>query len=149
MNETKKQWLARIVTGGLSAVLLLLVLLYIWDAIPFMGHGLNFRSPAAVLADWLKLYPGLLAANLLFAFLLGAEVGVATLPFADSGRELVVRSLVHFAVTAATVGAWGCPTCGSGYRSCDRFSFFLDFCDLFEGGDSSVSTYSLMILRAL
>lgn len=106
MNETKRQWVIRIVTGGLSAALLLLALLYIWDAIPLMGGGLDFRSPAAVLGDWLRLYPGLLAANLLFAFLLGAETGVATLPFADSGRELVARSLAHFAVTAATVTGW-------------------------------------------
>ncbi len=32
---------------------------------------------------------------------LGAAAGVATLPFADDGRSLVLRSLAHFAVTAA------------------------------------------------
>ncbi len=31
---------------------------------------------------------------------LGAAAGVATLPFADDGRSLVLRSLAHFAVTA-------------------------------------------------
>ena len=33
--------------------------------------------------------------------LFGAEVGIATLPFADSGRELVVSALIHYAVTSA------------------------------------------------
>ena len=36
--------------------------------------------------------------------LFGAEVGVATLPFAGDGSALVGRTLAHFALTAATVG---------------------------------------------
>ena len=38
--------------------------------------------------------------------LFGAEVGVATLPFAGDGPALVGRTLAHFALTAATVGLW-------------------------------------------
>lgn len=38
--------------------------------------------------------------------LFGAEVGVATLPFAGDGSALVGRTLAHFALTAATVGLW-------------------------------------------
>lgn len=41
----------------------------------------------------------------LFA-LLGAEVGVATLPFAGEGRILVLRTLAHFALTAGTMALW-------------------------------------------
>ena len=36
----------------------------------------------------------------LLCFALGAAVGLATLPFADEGRALVVQSLGHFALTA-------------------------------------------------
>lgn len=39
-------------------------------------------------------------ATLAVSVLLGAVVGLATLPFADGGRELVVRSLAHFVLTA-------------------------------------------------
>ena len=52
--------------------------------------------------------------NLCLAILAGAEVGVATLPFADSGRELVARSLVHFLVMSATVGLWAAVNFGVG-----------------------------------
>ena len=38
--------------------------------------------------------------------LFGAEVGLATLPFAGDGSALVGRTLAHFALTAATVGLW-------------------------------------------
>lgn len=36
----------------------------------------------------------------------GAEAAVATLPFADTGKAVVVRSLAHFAVMTATMWAW-------------------------------------------
>ena len=43
-------------------------------------------------------------------FALGAGAGVATLPFADSGRELVVRSLAHFGYIAGVFSllVWLC-----------------------------------------
>ena len=42
--------------------------------------------------------------------LFGAVVAVSTLPFADGGRELVVRSLAHFCATALSFSAllWVC-----------------------------------------
>ena len=38
--------------------------------------------------------------------LFGAEAGAATLPFADEGRPLLLRSLAHFAVMTVTMWAW-------------------------------------------
>ena len=38
--------------------------------------------------------------------LFGAEVGVATLPFAGEGSAVGGRTVAHFALTAATVGLW-------------------------------------------
>ncbi len=46
------------------------------------------------------------ALGLLLWFAFGAEIGVATLPFADGGATLVCRTLLHFAAMAATVAAW-------------------------------------------
>ena len=108
MTETKRQWLVRALVGGLAGAALLLAFEYIWDAMPWFGHDWRFGNPFQVWADWFR-YGDFLpfpAANLCLWFLAGAEAGVATLPFADSGRELVVRSLIHYAATAATVSAW-------------------------------------------
>ena len=104
MTEFKKEWLPRIFTGALAGVAAYLLLS--WLAQPgslFSGPTdlaftfcLNSDVPEAV---------GLILGLLLWA-LFGAEAGVATIPFADSGKELVLHSALHFAVTAATAAAW-------------------------------------------
>ena len=108
MTDTKRQWLVRGLTGGLAGVALLLAFEYVWDAIPWFGHDWRFGNPFQVWADWFRVgdflpFP---AANLLLCFLMGTEAGIATLPFADNGKELVTRSLIHYAVTTATVSVW-------------------------------------------
>ncbi len=73
----------------------------------------NNAGPRAVLGGALGLQIGLILipyfitdtrspslAVCLLCAALGAAAGVATLPFADDGRSLVLRSLAHFAVTA-------------------------------------------------
>lgn len=115
MEELKRQWLPRVLTGGLVGVALLLAFVYLFDAMPWMSHSWHFRNPFIVLGGWLLHgwgYPAAPAANLCLCFLMGAEAGVATLPFADSGRELVARSLAHFAVMSATVGLWAAVNFG-------------------------------------
>lgn len=107
--DGKKQALNRMLIGGLIGTALLLAFVYIFDAMPWMSHIWHFRNPFVVWGDWLLRgwgYPASPVVNLCLCFLMGAEVGAATLPFADSGRELVVRSLVHFAVMSLTVGLW-------------------------------------------
>lgn len=109
MEEIKKQWIPRALVGGIIGIVLLLAFVYVFDAMPWMSHIWHFRNPFAVWAEWLidgYGWPTPPLPNLCLCFLMGAEVGIATLPFADSGRELVVRSLLHFVVTAATVGLW-------------------------------------------
>lgn len=51
--------------------------------------------------EWL----GVLLSFALFA-LFGAEIGVATLPFAGEGKALLARSLAHFGVMALTLWVW-------------------------------------------
>lgn len=106
MTETKRQWLVRVLAGGLAGIAAHLLLGYLLGCFSLIGPAgfSGFRFPDCGFPyklEWL----GVLLSFALFA-LFGAEVGMATLPFAESGRELVVRSLIHYAVTAATVSVW-------------------------------------------
>lgn len=102
--STKKQWLIRSLTGGLLGMAVLLLIGYLAGSFSIYGdnsfRGLMLVDGAMVLrlGGWEEL-----AVTVQFAlfFLLGAVVGVSTLPFADGGRALALRSLAHFAVTAA------------------------------------------------
>ena len=106
LTDNKKQMLIRAFIGGCIGVALHVLLGYLLGCFTLFGpsHFTGFEFPYCNFPyelEWL----GVLLSFALWT-LFGAEVGVATLPFADSGRELVVRSLLHFAVTAATVGLW-------------------------------------------
>ena len=74
--------------------------------------SLFIGSPSALVLELLNCgFPrGLEGLGIALSFalyaLFGAEVGVATLPFAGDGSALVGRTLAHFALTAATVGLW-------------------------------------------
>ena len=91
MKEVRRSGMARILTGG--------------------ALGLVF---SVVLASYIVGSRGPSAAVCLLCVGLGAAAGVATLPFADDGKTLVLRSAAHFAVTsvlfillAARLGARG------------------------------------------
>ena len=104
--STKQQWLIRVLTGGLLGMAALLLIGCLAGSFSIYGdnsfRGLMLVDGAMVLR--LGGWEGL-AVTVQFAlfFLLGAVVGVSTLPFADEGRALALRSLAHFAVTAALV----------------------------------------------
>ena len=95
MDGSKMRCLSRAAAGGAAG--LLLAALYQG---PLFAGGYSAPALCAPLIERVGL-PWAIAVTCALAFALGAAAGVATLPFADSGRELVVRSLVHFAVTAA------------------------------------------------
>ena len=106
MEKIKRQWLCRILTGALAGVAAHVLLGYVLGSFSLFGPArfTGFVFPYCGFPreiEWL----GVLLSFALFA-LFGAEVGIATIPFADSGRELVVRSLIHYTVTAATVCLW-------------------------------------------
>lgn len=95
MEEFKKQWLLRALIGGLAGLLLAAL----FRAALFQG---GFAIPALcqpLIGRVGMAWAVAIVCALLFG--LGAMAGVATLPFADSGRELVLQSLAHFAITAA------------------------------------------------
>ncbi len=97
MEKMREQWIPRGLSGGFAGVLLAAAG---WGAL-FQG-GYSAPPLCKPLIDWVGLHWAAAVTFALF-FALGAAAGVATLPFADSGRALVVQSLLHFAVTA---GLW-------------------------------------------
>ena len=106
LTDNKKQAAVRMLAGAAAGVLAHILLGYLLGAFTLFGpsHFTGFEFPYCNFPyelEWL----GVLLSFALWA-LFGAEVGVATLPFADSGRELVARSLAHYVVTSATVGVW-------------------------------------------
>lgn len=107
MEEFKKQWLSRALTGGLAVTALLLSYVYV-DQMSFVDNHGTIPNPFAVWAHWFEHDPAPWSplVNLCLAFLTGVEIGLATLPFPDSGRKLVLRSLAHYGVMAVTMGAW-------------------------------------------
>lgn len=123
MDEFKKDWLPRILVGALLGLAAYLAGVWVLDAMPWMSHIWSFHNPLRV---WrLLFYPSPLEGvlDLLLWAVFGAEVAVATLPFADTGREVVARSLLHFAVTALTVGVW--TALNFGWREIPLFLFLL------------------------
>ena len=105
--DDTKQAQRRITLGILAGIAVHILLSYLLGMQAFLGPEIAavFICPTcsfpAPFAGW-----GILLSYLLFA-LLGAEIGVSTLPFADCGRTLVLRTLAHFALMAATVALWG------------------------------------------
>lgn len=105
--DDKKQALRRITLGAVVGIAVHLLLAYVLGTLGFFGDGVAavFSSPTCSFPSPLE-GCGILLSYLLFA-LLGAEVGASTLPFADCGRTLVLRTLAHFTLMAATVTLWG------------------------------------------
>lgn len=102
--DDKKRALSRILIGGGLGVLGCLLLGWLSQPGALFGASLtwdftfcyNSNVPEALGA----------ALGILLWFLFGAEAGVATLPFADEGGAVVLRSLAHFGVMAATMWGW-------------------------------------------
>ena len=119
MEKIKRQWLPRAFIGGCVGVALHVLLGYLLGCFSLFGPSYfrGFQFPTCNFPYEIE-WVGVLISFALWT-LFGAEVGVATLPFADSGRELVVRSLIHFVVTAATVGLWA--VMNFGVRELDYF----------------------------
>ena len=104
--DDKKQALYRIAVGAVAGVAVHVLLGYVLGTLGFFGD----RLAAVFICPTCSFPPpfegcGVLLSILLFA-LLGAEIGIATLPFADSGPSLIGRTAAHFALMVATVALW-------------------------------------------
>lgn len=104
MTDSKKEWLPRIFIGALAGIAAYLFLSWLTQPGSLFGGSMGFSFTFCFNSNVPETVGAALGFLLWAAF--GAEIGVATLPFADSGKELLVRSLAHFVVTAVTVGAW-------------------------------------------
>ncbi len=105
--DTKRDYLVRILIGGLAGVLVLVLIgaligsfsLFGGSSIPALNDlffWTDGNMEQLLGAEWIAD----LVQALLF-FTMGALAGLATLPFAETSRELAVRSLLHFAATEA------------------------------------------------
>ena len=77
MKNVKWSWIVRILVGGLLGLVFSVVL---------ASYIVGSRGPSPV--------------TCLLCTALGVAAGVATLPFADDGKSLLLRSAAHFGVTA-------------------------------------------------
>ncbi len=102
--DEKKRPLLRMMTGGLLGVAGFLLLGWITQPGAFLGGGWDFDFTFCYNSN----VPEALGAALGFLlwFLFGVEVGTATLPFADEGKALLLRSLCHFGIMALTLWGW-------------------------------------------
>ena len=106
MKQTFRRAALRVGVGGSVGVAILiplggLVNDLVSGGLIATGPHIPFRLVSANLVWLVGSEPVAFSVQLLLYFALGAVLGLATLPFADDGRSLVLRSLVHFAVTAA------------------------------------------------
>ena len=106
--DDKRRALVRLLAGGVIGVAVLIPLGGLFNDIVSgglisMGIHTPFRLVSADLTLRLGSAPLAFAVQLALYFLLGAVVGVSTLPFADDGPTLVLRSLAHFALTAGAL----------------------------------------------
>lgn len=107
MTQTQKSWLVRLLLGAALGVAAHLVLGYFLGAFNFAfgsSHFSGFVFPGCNFPRDLEGL-GVLLSFVLFA-LLGAEAGVATLPFDDRGAALALKSLLHFVLMALTLWVW-------------------------------------------
>ena len=130
--EDKKSVLSRALAGGIIGLVVFIPLGGLFNdlvngGLITMGPHTPFRLVSYDLEALVGSASLALAIQIALYFLMGAVVGIATLPFTDSGRELVLHSLVHFAVTAGlliltcTLLGWACENCSDkGPRSKPR-----------------------------
>lgn len=98
MNETKKTWIVRIVAGGLIGMAVLVVIGYIVGSINLWGESSfrGFHFVDGTMEHLLGSEALAVVVQFTLFFVFGALVGIATIPFAEGGRELLVRSVLHF-----------------------------------------------------
>ena len=110
MTDRQKHWLIRILLGGLIGIAALIPLGGVFNGLVSggliaMGPNPIFRLVSYDLEYLTGSAPLAFAVQLGLYFLMGAVVGLSTLPFADDGPTLVLRSLAHFAATAGALTA--------------------------------------------
>lgn len=101
----------RLAVGAVLGAVLSVAMVYFWWGTFFVGVG-DTRPVSAFGVPFWVVMPKMAAAfgsaelaalvQLVLGALFGGVVAMATMPFADDGRELMLRSLGHFGLTALT-----------------------------------------------
>lgn len=114
--QEKQLWLKRMVWGGVCAVgaalLILLGLNFLVNSIVWAWGGTPDYTDIQLTFDRCAAYFGSTAlavtVELLSVFLLGAAIGLTTLPFAETWTSLLGPSIAHFIVTGilAQIVGW-------------------------------------------
>lgn len=102
MRNLRKAWL-RLLAGGCAGLAVCLLLGYVLS--PGLLFGGSFQGFSFYFGPLRPEQPYAVLSLLLW-FLFGAEAAAATLPFAGQGVKLLLQSLAHFAVMAATLSGW-------------------------------------------
>ena len=125
MRGEKRPFPLRVVLGGLLGAVMAPVLVCLgWGSWIGIGEG---RPVGAFSISFLMVFSGMASAfgsaeaaavvQSLLGALLGGTAAVATLPFAEDGRTLIKRSLLHFLATEGAFlvldGIWRWWSCGS------------------------------------
>ena len=106
MTDLQKQWIKRILIGGLVGLALMAAAVVCIGSITWSGGRPDYRHLQWVTHGAAAFFGSealALAAQCAVTFALGAAVGLATLPFDGYGPALAARSLLHFAVTGGLV----------------------------------------------
>lgn len=101
--KLNKQLLIRALLGGLAGLALMLLGACFANSISILGGSVHLLdislvSHGAVLR--FDSYPIALLVQSILIFSLGSMAGMATLPFAEDGKTLLLHSLLHFFLTA-------------------------------------------------
>ena len=118
MIEEKYSLRQHIIRGGIGGALGLLIL-------PRFGEMFN-----SIIIDAGEGGTPALIISYILCFVIGALAGIATLPFADTGKELVVRSVIHYALTALAFSAI-CLVNGWNRGRWDTLLFFIGMLAVF------------------
>ena len=119
MKENRALLIFRVMLGGTMGALLAPALVWIMSALllPAESQAVGSLSMAAaggiVVPEMAAAFGSVEMAVLIqsaLGALFGSIVAMATIPFADDGKELILRSLIHFAATAGSFSLllWVC-----------------------------------------
>lgn len=102
--DDKKQALWRICVGAVIGILAYLLLSWLTQPGSLFGGSMGFAFTFCFNSNVPEAVGAALGFLLWGAF--GAEIALSTLPFADTGKTVVFRSLAHFCVMALTLWGW-------------------------------------------
>lgn len=102
--DDKKRALWRICVGAVIGILAYLLLSWLTQPGSLFGGPMGFEFTFCFNSNVPEAVGAALGFLLWGAF--GAETALSTLPFADTGKAVVFRSLAHFCVMALTLWGW-------------------------------------------